>query len=111
MLTDVLTGWTAETLGGLTVLTTAGIWAWVRRRGARPAAEAAAASAAAGSVRMYTLLGARAAGGQPVHLPSGRPAGTEVVWAGPSGEEKFKLTDGMLPDGAYAAERLSVYRG
>ncbi|MFE5534811.1 hypothetical protein [Streptomyces sp. NPDC056492] len=109
MLTDVLTGWTAETLGGLTVLTAVAACSWFGRRwAARRAANDR--PAAAGPIRTYTLLGARAADGQPVHFPSGRPAGTEVTWAGPAGKEKFELTDGILADGTYAAERLSVYR-
>ncbi|MEU9088476.1 hypothetical protein [Streptomyces sp. NPDC048357] len=108
MLTDVLTGWTAETLGGLTVLTAAAAWGWFsRRRAARPAATAL--PAAAQRVRTYTLLGARATDGQPVHLPSSRPAGTRVTWTGPAGKAQFELTDGMLPDGTYAAEQVAAY--
>ncbi len=112
MLTDVLTGWTAETLGGLTLLAGAAAWGWLRRRrtpadlGVAPAT----AVAEARPVRTYTLLGVRAADGQPVHLPSSRPAGIRVTWSGPTGKrEQFELTDAVLPDGTYAAERVSVY--
>ncbi|MFD5883417.1 hypothetical protein [Streptomyces yangpuensis] len=105
---EVLTGWTAETLGGLTVALALFIWHWARRRRAgRPAAPI---PSAAGVLRTYTLIGARAADGQPVHLPSGRPAGTVVTWSGPAGAEQFELTDGVLPDGTYAAERVGLYR-
>ncbi|MFF3088848.1 hypothetical protein ACFVRB_27980 [Streptomyces nojiriensis] len=114
MLTDVLTGWTAETLGGLTLLAGAAAWGWLRRRRnqAHPAAAPAiAASATARPVRTYTLLGARAADGQPVHLPSSRPAGIQVTWSDPTGKrEQFELTDAVLPDGTYAAERVSAYQ-
>ncbi|WP_328786274.1 hypothetical protein [Streptomyces sp. NBC_00273] len=113
MLTDVLTGWTTETLGGLTLLAGATAWGWLRRRrnqaspGATPAI---AASEAVRPVRTYTLLGARAADGQPVHLPSSRLAGTRVTWNDPTGKrEQFELTDAVLPDGTYAAERVSAY--
>ncbi|MFD9419478.1 hypothetical protein ACFWC9_32900 [Streptomyces goshikiensis] len=113
MLTDVLTGWTAETLGGLTLLAGAAAWGWLgrRRNQAEPgAAPAIAAGAAVRPVRIYTLLGARAADGQPVHLPSSRPAGIRVTWTGPAGKtEQFELTDAALPDGTYAAERVSAY--
>ncbi|WP_051859561.1 hypothetical protein [Streptomyces xanthophaeus] len=114
MLTDVLTGWTAETLGGLTLLAGAAAWGWLRRRRnqAGPgAAPAVAAGEAVRPVRTYTLLGARAADGQPVHLPSSRPAGIRVTWSGPAGAGQFELTDAVLPDGTYAAERVSAYRG
>ncbi|MFE5713438.1 hypothetical protein ACFQ7J_21815 [Streptomyces sp. NPDC056501] len=113
MLTDVLTGWTAETLGGLTLLAWAAAWGWLRRRrnqadpGAVPAI---AAGEAVRPVRTYTLLGARAADGQPVHLPSSRLAGTRVTWSDPAGKrEQFELSDAVLPDGTYAAERVSAY--
>ncbi|MGW1765011.1 hypothetical protein ACWCQL_13170 [Streptomyces sp. NPDC002073] len=102
---DVLTGWTAETLGGLTLLALGLLWGWPRRRrNGTPAPPAGA-----GSVRTYTLLGVRAADGQPVHLPSSRPAGTVVSWDGPTGAEQFELTDGILADGTYAAEPLGRY--
>ncbi|WP_331719605.1 hypothetical protein [Streptomyces virginiae] len=113
MLTDVLTGWTAESLGGLTLLAGATAWGWIRRRRnqAGPgAAPAIVAGEAVRPVRTYTLLGARAADGQPVHLPSSRPAGIRVTWTGPAGKtEQFELTDAVLPDGTYAAERVSAY--
>ncbi|MFB6577393.1 hypothetical protein ACFCYC_08100 [Streptomyces sp. NPDC056402] len=113
MLTDVLTGWTAETLGGLTLLAGAAAWAWLRRRRNQAdlgVAPAIAAGEAVRPVRTYTLLGARAADGQPVHLPSSRPAGIWATWIGPAGKtEQFELTDAVLPDGTYAAERISAY--
>ncbi|MFD3470644.1 hypothetical protein ACFWWM_30630 [Streptomyces sp. NPDC058682] len=66
----MLTGWTAETLGGLTLLVGAGARGWFRRR---------------------------------------RAAHTTTT--GPVGEkEEFELTDGVLPDDTYAAERVAVYR-
>ncbi|MFE3288686.1 hypothetical protein ACFXJJ_37050, partial [Streptomyces sp. NPDC059233] len=69
------------------------------------------APAAALPVRTYTLLGVRAADGQPVHLPSSRPAGTRVAWRGLAGEKvDFELTDAVLADGTYAAERMGRYR-
>ncbi|MEU9237129.1 hypothetical protein [Streptomyces subrutilus] len=111
MLTDVLTGWTAETLGGLTVLTAAGIAGWLRRRRRTSHPDTVAVSAPQRPVRTYTLLGVRASDGQPVHLPSSRPAGTRVAWSGQAGKkEEFELTDGVLPDGTYAAERVAVYQ-
>ncbi|MGW7106490.1 hypothetical protein ACWGHU_10040 [Streptomyces xanthophaeus] len=114
MITDVLTGWTAETLGGLTLLAGAAAWGWLRRR-RNQAGIGAAPTIAAGEVvrpvRTYTLIGARAADGQPVHLPSSRTAGIRVTWSGPAGAEQFELTDAVLPDGTYAAERVSAYRG
>ncbi|MFG2878761.1 hypothetical protein ACGFYU_27815 [Streptomyces sp. NPDC048337] len=110
MLTDVLTGWTAETLGGLTLLAGAAAWGWLRRRRTPAAPEETPATGTARQVRTYTLLGARAADGQPVHWPSSRPAGVRVTWTGPAGmREQFELTDAVLPDGTYAAERVSVY--
>ncbi|MFE5717862.1 hypothetical protein [Streptomyces erythrochromogenes] len=113
MLTDVLTGWTAETLGGLTLLAGAAAWGWLRRcrnQAGPGAAPAIAVGEAVRPVRIYTLLGARAADGQPVHLPSSRPAGIRVTWTGPAGKtEQFELTDAVLPDGTYAAERVSAY--
>ncbi|MFD9047946.1 hypothetical protein [Streptomyces zaomyceticus] len=114
MLIDVLTGWTAETLGGLTLLAVATAWGWLRRRRHQAdlgAAPAIAAGEAVRPVRTYTLLGARAADGQPVHLPSSRPAGIRVTWSGPDKTEQFELTDAVLPDGTYAAERVSAYLG
>ncbi|MCX5078869.1 hypothetical protein OHA84_37420 (plasmid) [Streptomyces sp. NBC_00513] len=111
MLTDVLTGWTAETLGGLTLLAGAAVWGWLRRRTpADPGVAPATAVPGAVQLRTYTLLGVRAADGQPVHLPSSRPASTRVTWSDPTGKrEQFELTDAVLPDGTYAAERVSVY--
>ncbi|EFL19992.1 hypothetical protein [Streptomyces sp. C] len=110
MLTDVLTGWTAETLGGLTLLAGAAVWGWLRRRRTPVAPGATPATATVRQVRTYTLLGARAADGQPVHWPSSRPAGIRITWSGPTGKrEQFELTDAVLPDGTYAAERVSVY--
>ncbi|WP_405533728.1 hypothetical protein OG592_41635 (plasmid) [Streptomyces avidinii] len=115
MLTDVLTGWTAETSGGLTLLAGAAAWGWIRRRRnqASPGtAPAITACEGVQPVRTYTLLGARAADGQPVHLPSSRPAGIRVTWTGPAGKtEQFELTDAVLPDGTYAAELVSAYPG
>ncbi|MFK0046049.1 hypothetical protein ACIQU4_18420 [Streptomyces sp. NPDC090741] len=62
-------------------------------------------------MRRYTLLGVRAADGQPVHLPSSRPPGTRVVWSGPAGKtEQFELTDAVMEDGTYAAEPMALYR-
>lgn len=46
--------------------------------------------------------------GQPVHLPSSRPAGTVVTWTGPAGPEQFELTDEVLSDGMYAADRATL---
>ncbi|MEW1637511.1 hypothetical protein AB0469_25990 [Streptomyces sp. NPDC093801] len=112
MLTDVLTGWTAETLGGLTLLAGTAAWGWLRQRRnqAGPGTAPAIAAGEAVAVRTYTLLGARAADGQPVHLPSSRPAGIRVTWTGPAGKtEQFELTDAVLPDGTYVAERVSAY--
>ncbi|MFF4647503.1 hypothetical protein [Streptomyces sp. NPDC001389] len=111
MLTDVLTGWTAETLGGLTLLAAAALGGWLRRRRSIRTAGSALVPAVAPPARTYTLLGVRAADGQPVHLPSSRPAGTRVAWSGPVGKrEEFELTDAVLADGTYAAERLGLYR-
>lgn len=109
---DVLTGWTAETLGGLTLLGIGLLWRWLRRRRADQVGTGTPAQlpAVAGPVRTYTLLGSRAADGQPVHLPSSRPAGMVVTWTGPAGPERFELTDAVLPDGTYAAERTALYR-
>ncbi|MFD0126628.1 hypothetical protein [Streptomyces virginiae] len=105
---EVLTGWTAQMLGSLTVALALFISSWGRRRrAARPAVQTSSAS---GVLRTYTLIGARAADGQPVHLPSSRPAGTVVTWGGPTGAERFELTDGVLSDGTYAAERVALYR-
>ncbi|MBT2404625.1 MULTISPECIES: hypothetical protein [unclassified Streptomyces] len=110
MLTDVLTGWTAETLGGLTLLAAAAAGGWLRRRQAVAAPGATPATGTVRQVRTYTLLGARAADGQPVHWPSSRPAGVRITWTGPAEKrEQFELTDAVLPDGTYAAERVSVY--
>ncbi|MEW1699358.1 MULTISPECIES: hypothetical protein [unclassified Streptomyces] len=110
MLTDVLTGWTAETLGGLTLLAGAAVWGWLRRRRTPAAPGPAPATETVRQVRTHTLLGARAADGQPVHWPSSRPAGVRINWTGPAGKrEQFELTDAVLPDGTYAAERVSVY--
>ncbi|MFJ1869410.1 hypothetical protein ACIOD1_32975 [Streptomyces sp. NPDC088097] len=76
------------------------------------AVPATAVAGAIRPVRTYTLLGARAADGQPVHLPSSRPAGIRVTWRGPTGKrEQFEVTGAVLPDGTYAAERVSVYPG
>ncbi|MFB6560779.1 hypothetical protein ACFCYH_18200 [Streptomyces sp. NPDC056400] len=88
----------------------AGAWGWFRR--CRAAHTGTTGLAGAGRpVGTYTLLGVRAADGQPVHLPSSRPAGTRMAWTGPVGEkEEFELTDGVLPDGTYAAEWVAVYR-
>ncbi|MDX3540540.1 hypothetical protein PV721_40855 [Streptomyces sp. MB09-01] len=113
MLTDVLTGWTAETSGGLTVLTAIAVWGWLRRRRpARPDSAAPAVSAGGRTVRTYTHLGARAADRQPVHLPTSQPAGTVVAW--PTGAradaERFELTEALLPDGTYAAEWVGLHR-
>ncbi|MFF1341941.1 hypothetical protein ACFVYT_29280 [Streptomyces sp. NPDC058290] len=58
MRTDVLIGWTSETLGSLTVLTAAAVWSRLRRR--RPPRPDKAAGRA---VRTCTLLGAREADG------------------------------------------------
>ncbi|MFD9410179.1 hypothetical protein ACFWBN_24650 [Streptomyces sp. NPDC059989] len=41
---------------------------------------------------------------------AGVPAGTVVTWTGPAGPERFELTDGLLPDGTYAADRTALYR-
>ncbi|MFJ6784450.1 hypothetical protein [Streptomyces yangpuensis] len=110
MLTDVLTGWTAETLGGLTLLAGAAAWGWLRPRRTQTTPGATPATETARLVRTYTLLGARAADGQPVHWPSSRPAGVRINWTGPAGKrEQFELTDAVLPDGTYAAEPVSVY--
>ncbi|MFE9933573.1 hypothetical protein [Streptomyces sp. NPDC005533] len=114
MLTDVLTGWTAETLGGPHPA------AGGRSMGLAPPAPgpgrprrdpgAPGTTAAGQPVRTYALLGAWAADGQPVHCPSSRPAEVRVTWSGPTGKrEQFELTDAVLPDGTYAAERVSVY--
>ncbi|MFF8610963.1 hypothetical protein ACF06X_34215 [Streptomyces sp. NPDC015346] len=110
MLTDVLTGWTAETLGGLTLLAAAAAWGWLRRLRDPVDPGVTPAAGTVRPVRTYTLLGARAADGQPVHLPSSRPACIRVTWSSPTGkQEQFELTDAVLPDGTYAAERVSVY--
>ncbi|MFF4647359.1 hypothetical protein [Streptomyces sp. NPDC001389] len=111
MLTDVLTGWTAETLGGLTLLAAAALGGWLRRRRTARTGGSAPETADAPPVRTYTLLGARAADGQPVHLPSSRPVGARIIWRGPVGKgEEFELTDSVLTDGTYAAERVGPYR-
>ncbi|MFD3937823.1 hypothetical protein ACFWSF_24225 [Streptomyces sp. NPDC058611] len=104
---DVFTNWMGEVLAGLTLLAAAFLWRWLRRRRADRAGTDVPPTA--GAMRTYTLLGARAADGQPVHLPSSRPAGTRVTWTGPAGPERFELTDGLLPDGTYAAERTALY--
>ncbi|MFF4647708.1 hypothetical protein [Streptomyces sp. NPDC001389] len=109
MLTDVLTGWTAETLGGLTVLAAVALAGWFRRCLAVSSSVSSPAPAVTSTVRTYTLLGVRAADGQPVHLPSSRAAGSRVIWNGPAREE-FVLTDAVLPDGTYAAERVGLYQ-
>ncbi|MFD3717013.1 hypothetical protein [Streptomyces sp. NPDC058674] len=113
MPTDVLAGWTAETLGGLTVLTAAAVWSRLRRRRQAPPDNAAPPiSAGGGMVRTYTLLGARAADGQPVHLLSSRPGGRVPAWRNGAGAkaERFELTEALLPDSTYAAERVELYR-
>lgn len=102
---NVLTDWLVEVLGGLTVLLV--LWGGCRARRRRTAQ--AASTVGAGTVRTYTLIGARAADGQPVHLPSSKPAGTVVTWTGLSGRERFELTDAELPDGTYVAEREALY--
>ncbi|MFE5492994.1 hypothetical protein ACFQ7Z_24005 [Streptomyces virginiae] len=110
MLADVLTGWTAETLGGLTLLAGPTAWGWLRRRRTPAATGAAPATETVRPVRTYTLLGARTADGQPAHWPSSRPAGVRIPWSGPAGkQEQFELTDAALPDGTCSAERVSVY--
>ncbi|MEF2529221.1 hypothetical protein [Streptomyces sp. CS62] len=106
---DVLTGWTAEALGGLTVALVFFLLRRARRRrgAARPAPQPVPDVRV---LRTYTLIGVRAADGQPVHLPSSRPAGTVLTWPGPAGAgEQFELTDAVLPDGTYAAERRCLY--
>ncbi|WP_327286579.1 hypothetical protein [Streptomyces sp. NBC_01205] len=111
MLTDVLTGWTSETLGGLTLLTAAAVWGWLRRhRAARPDSATARVPAAAMPVRTYTLIGTRAPDGHPGQLVSTRPAGTIVNQRGPAGRERFELTDAVLSDGTYVAEPLNRHR-
>ncbi|WP_411107272.1 hypothetical protein [Streptomyces sp. cmx-4-9] len=111
MLTDVLTGWTAETLGGLTLLAGAAAWGWTRRPQTPATPAATPGTGTARQARTYTLLGARAADGQPVHWPSSRPAGVRINWTGPAGKrEEFELTDAVLPDGTYAAERVGPQR-
>ncbi len=107
----VLTGWTADVLGGLTV---ALVFFLLRRARTHRAAARPAAQPVPGArvLRTYTLIGVRAADGQPVHLPSSRPAGTVLTWPGPGGAgagEQFELTDAVLPDGTYAAERRCLY--
>ncbi|MCX5612988.1 hypothetical protein OHB39_36365 [Streptomyces sp. NBC_00047] len=102
---DVFTNWMAGVLASLTLLAAGFLWRWLRRRRA-----GTDVPPAAGTMRTYTLLGARAADGQPAHLPSNKPAGTVVTWTGPAGPERFELTDGVLPDGTYAADRTALYR-
>lgn len=63
MLTDVITGWTTETLGGLTLLAGATAWGWLRRRRTSAAPGTIPATETVRQVRTYTLLGARAADG------------------------------------------------
>ncbi|MFI2765691.1 hypothetical protein ACH5A3_44035 [Streptomyces echinatus] len=111
MLTNVFSNWAADVLAGLTLLVLGFLGRRLRRRAASPAGgDPVAPPAAANGVRIYTLLGARASDGQPVHLPSSRPAGTVVTWTGPGGAERFELTDGVLPDGTYAADRTALCR-
>lgn len=56
------------------MLTAVFVWGWLRRRhnrtGTAESLGTTTQSPAAALVRTYTLLGARAADGQPVHLPS-----------------------------------------
>ncbi|MET9852208.1 hypothetical protein ABZY57_04550 [Streptomyces sp. NPDC006450] len=112
MLSDVLTGWTAEFLGSLTLLVGAATWHRLRRRQTAVVSSTPPAATGVQPVRTYTLLGARASDGQPVHLPSSRSAGTRVTWKGPTGaKERFVLTDAVLQDGTHAAEKVSVYDG
>ncbi|MFK0258266.1 hypothetical protein [Streptomyces sp. NPDC090445] len=111
MLNGIFSNWAADVLAGLTLLVLGILGRHLRRRMGRSAGGGpAAAPTSAAGVRLYTLLGARAVVGQPVHLPSSRPAGTVVSWTGPAGRERFELTNDELPDGTYAAEPLSLYR-
>ncbi|MFD0375774.1 hypothetical protein [Streptomyces sp. NPDC127112] len=111
MLTNVFSNWVADVLAGLTLLALGFLGRWLRRRTTASAWDDAIASPADRSgFRVYTLLGARAADGQPVHLPSSKPAGTVVTWTGPAGRERFELTDHRLPDDTYGAEPVALYR-
>ncbi|MEV7618464.1 hypothetical protein [Streptomyces sp. NPDC089799] len=85
--------------------------AWARQRRTAPSAAAPAVASSAGRrARTYSLIGTRAADGNPVQLPSSRPAGTVVRQPGPDGRRRFELTDAVLSDGTYAAEPLDWYR-
>jgi hypothetical protein len=108
MLMDVITGSLGELLGGLALAGALGTGAWVwRRRACRPAAP----TVPAGSVRWYTLEGRRATDGQPVTIPSSRAAGAVFGWSAPDGTvEEYLLTDAVLADGTYLAERHGRYR-
>jgi hypothetical protein len=63
MLTDVLPGWTAETLGGLTLLAGAAGWGWLRWRrtpadaGVTPATGIAGVAEVVRPVRTHTCSG------------------------------------------------------
>ncbi|MFE5718564.1 hypothetical protein [Streptomyces erythrochromogenes] len=105
----MITGSAAELLGGIALLLTVFVWGRLRQSD-RPGGTSSSTPAGAAAARLYTLLGARAVDGQPVHLPSSRPAGTRVTWTGPAGPEVFELTNAALPDGTFAAEPRARYR-
>ncbi|MFD8290945.1 hypothetical protein ACFV2B_22365 [Streptomyces lavendulae] len=111
MLIDVFSNWLADVFAGLTLLALGFLSRWLRRRTtASSGDDTVAPPTAGGGFRTYTLLGARAADGQPVHMPSSKPAGTVVTWTGPAGREGFELTDHRLPDGTYGAEPVARYQ-
>ncbi|MGW7436620.1 hypothetical protein [Streptomyces sp. NPDC054849] len=95
MLTDVLTGWTAETLGGLTVLTAAAVGGWLRRRRTAARPDAAPAHAVIqpnnSKATLGTMLGeiknARHKLGTAITTPRGDPiapveAMMRALWEG-----------------------------
>ncbi|WP_328765356.1 MULTISPECIES: hypothetical protein [unclassified Streptomyces] len=110
MLTTILTGSIAELIGGLALLLLGVFATWFRHRRRAVRTSADAQAVAGRQARTYTLLGIRAPDGHPVHLVSARTAGTVVTQRGPTGRQRYELTDAILADGTYAAEPLNRYQ-
>ncbi|MFD5622106.1 hypothetical protein [Streptomyces yangpuensis] len=112
ILNDILPSALGEFLGGLALFVLLALAARAGWRRTREGGGTTWDSTPGGAlpVRTYTLIGVRASDGQPVHVPSSWPAGTVVTWRGPSGAERFELTNGVLADGTWAAEPVAMYR-